>query len=41
MLTPWVPVFFGYGSTVAASITFVNIAAGAFAYKIFFARTET
>ena len=41
MLTPWVPVMFGYGSTVAASIVFVNIAAGAFAYKVFFARTET
>ena len=40
MLTPWVPVFFGYGSTVAASIIFVNIAAGAFAYKVFVARAE-
>ena len=40
MLTPWVPVIFGYGSTIAASINFVNIAVGAFAYKVFVARAE-
>ena len=40
MLTPWVPVFFGYGSTIAASIIFLNILAGAFSYKVFMARTE-
>ncbi len=40
MLTPWVPVIFGYGSPVAASIIFVNIAAGAFAYKVFVARAK-
>ena len=41
MLTPWVPVIFGYGSTIAASIIFLNILAGAFSYKVFMARTES
>ena len=41
MLTPWVPVIFGYGSTIAASIIFLNILAGAFSYKAFVARTES
>ena len=33
MLTPWVPVIFGYGSTIAASIIFLNILAGAFSER--------
>ena len=41
MLTPWVPVLFGYGSTIAASIIFLNVLAGAFSYKVFMARTES
>ena len=40
ILTPWVPVLFGYGSTIAGSIVFVNVVAGAYAYKVFAARTE-
>ena len=41
IMTPWVPVLFGYGSTMAGVIVFVNVLAGAYVYKIFFARTET
>ena len=41
ILTPWVPVLFGYGSTIAASITLVNVVSGAFVYKVFAARTES
>ena len=40
ILTPWVPVVFGFGDTIAASIVFVNVVAGAFVYKVFAARTE-
>ena len=41
IMTPWVPVLFGYGSTMAASIIMVNVLTGAYAYKVFAARTET
>ena len=41
VMTPWIPVFFGYGSTLAAVIILVNVAAGAFTYKVFAARTES
>ena len=41
IITPWVPVvIFGIGSTIAASIIFVNILTGAYAFKSFAARTE-
>ena len=39
--TPWIPVIFGLGSTIMASIIFINVLAGAFAYKAFAARTES
>ena len=41
VLTPWIPVLFGYGEEIAAAIIFVNVLAGAFAYKVLFARTES
>ena len=40
ILTPWVPVLFGYGDPLAAGIIFVNVLAGAYCYKVFVARTE-
>ena len=40
VLTPWIPTFFGFGDSIAASIVGVNVAAGAFTYKVFVARTE-
>ena len=40
MLTPWVPVILGYGDVFAASIVFLDIATGAFAYKVWLGRTE-
>ena len=40
ILTPWAPVLFGYGSTMAAAIVLINVVTGAFAYKAYFARTE-
>ena len=39
-LSPWVPVFWGYGDLIAGVIIMGNIALGAFVYKTFFARTE-
>ena len=41
VMTPWVPVLFGYGSTIAAGIILVNVLAGAYSYKVFAARTES
>ena len=41
VMTPWVPVLFGFGSTIAAGIILVNVLAGAFSYKAFAARTES
>lgn len=35
-----IPVVLGFGSTLAASATLMNVALGAFAYKAFIARTE-
>ena len=40
IMTPWIPVLFGFGSTIAAVIVLVNVSAGAFSYKVFAARTE-
>ena len=40
VLTPWVPVFYGLGSTMAASVVGVNVAAGAYCWKVWAARTE-
>ena len=40
IMTPWVPVLFGFGDTIAASINLINVPAGAFVYKVFAARTE-
>ena len=41
VMTPWIPVLFGYGSTISAGIILVNVVAGAFSYKVFAARTES
>ena len=41
VLTPWLPVLIGFGSSLAASIIFVNVAVGSFAYKVWIRRTET
>ena len=38
--TPWVSTFWGFGSTIAASIVAVNVAVGAFCWKTWAARTE-
>ena len=35
ILTPWGPVIIGFGDSIAASIVFVNVVAGAYAYKTF------
>ena len=40
VMTPWVPVLFGYGSTMAGGIVLVNMVAGAYSFKVFAARTE-
>ena len=37
---PWIPVALGFGSTLAASILLVNVALGAFSWKVWMARTE-
>ena len=39
-MTGWVPVLFGFGSTIAASIVAVNVVVGAYTYKAWAARTE-
>ena len=41
VLTPWLPVLIGFGSSLAASIIFVNVAVGGFAYKAWIRRTES
>ena len=41
IMTPWLPTIWGFGSTMAASIVFVNVVAGAYCYKIYIARTES
>ena len=41
IMTPWLPVLFGFGSTMAGVIVLVNMLAGGFSYKAFFARTES
>ena len=40
VLSAWVPVVLGFGSTLAASATLINVALGAFTYKAFVGRTE-
>ena len=40
VLTPWIPTFWGYGSTMAASVVGVNVALGAYCWKVWAARTE-
>ena len=40
VMTPWVPTFWGFGSTLAASIVFINVALGSYCYKVYVARTE-
>ena len=40
IMTPWIPTFWGFGSTIAASIVGINVAVGAFTYKAWAARTE-
>ena len=41
VLTPWIPVLIGFGSSLAANIIFVNVAVGDFAYKAWIRRTES
>lgn len=41
ILTPWVPVLSGFGSTAAAAIVFMNVGLGYFAHKSFVDRTES
>ena len=38
--TPFIPTFFGFGSTIAASIVAVNVALGSYCWKVYGARTE-
>ena len=40
IMTPWIPTFWGQGSTMAASIVLVDVVAGAYVHKAFLARTE-
>ena len=40
IMTPWIMVLFGFGSTIAAVIVLVNVATGSFAYKALMGRTE-
>ena len=40
VLTPWIPTFWAFGSTMAASAVGVNVVLGAFAYKTFAQRVE-
>ena len=40
ILTPWGPVVLGFGDQIAAVIIFVNVAAGAYAYKAYVDRTQ-
>ena len=40
ILSPWVPMIFGYGDVLAASIILVNVLLAAFTYKVFAARTQ-
>ena len=40
VLTPWGPVLLGYGDPIASTIVLVNVTVGAFAYKLWVARTE-
>ena len=35
VLTPWVPAFFDFGDTIGASIVFINVVLGAYAYRAF------
>ena len=35
VLTPWVPAFFDFGDPIGASIVFVNVVLGAYAYRAF------
>ena len=40
ILTPWLPVLFGYGEPMAAVLVAFNVVVGAFAYKVSVARGE-
>ena len=39
LLSSWVPVLLGFGSPLAAAIILVNVALGAFSYKVWMDRT--
>ena len=40
ILTAWVPALLGYGDPIAASIIFINVLAGAYAYRSFTRQAE-
>ena len=40
MVTPWVPVIFGLGDTIAASIVFINVLVGGYGYKMLAAQQD-
>ena len=40
-LTPWVPVIWGIGDLIAGVIILGNVGLATFAYKAYFARTES
>ena len=41
ILTPWGPVLIGYGDPIGSALVFVNVVAGAYAYRAFAAHTVT
>ena len=40
ILTPWVPMLFGYGDVIAASIILINVILAAYSYHVFAARAQ-
>ena len=40
VLTPWVPMIFGYGDVIAASIILINVILAAYTYQVYAARTQ-
>ena len=40
ILTPWIPTFWGFGSSIAASIVGVNVLVGSYTWKVWAARAE-
>ena len=40
VMTPWVPVIWGYGSTLAAALNLLNVGMGTFSYRVLAARAD-